>query len=203
VRRTLTALAGCGLLVLTGCTVPVIGASPSGGSSTSSTTAKAKGPWTTIQRSSPPRPSPTPAPYVPSPTPAFLVLSPRPGASAYPSASPSVLCTTDRQPGGTVTTNLSVSGTTATVTWWHGGDPSITKYRVTPVLRATTPGDQKELVWTSVAPGKGCHQLSAAITGLTRGSSYEIWLDSVTADPLHPGRSADLMVGRTEAFTVS
>jgi hypothetical protein len=203
VRRTLLALAVCGLLTLTGCTIPVIGAS-SAKNSTSSTTSKAKGPWTTVQRSDPPRPSPTPAPYVPSPTPAFLVLSPQPTAKASPYPSPSVVtCTSNRQPGGTLTPAVTLSGTTATVTWWHDGDARVSAYRVTPALQVRTPSDgQKPLVWTTVKPGTGCHQLSATLTGLARGSSYEIWLDTVTVDPLYPGRSVDLMVGRTQAVTI-
>jgi hypothetical protein len=185
-RRAIVAACGL-LLLLSGCTIPGLGASAGGKPSSTSTT----GPWKTVQISGPPRPSPGPVPYT-SPSPTGLLTFP---ARTLPPTS--AVCSSPRGHGVDMPMDVAVSGGTATVTWWHNGDSRIVEYRVTAVLQATTSGDQKPLTWTSVAPGTGCNKLTTTLTGLASGSTYEIWVDTLATSTEHPGLPEDLMAGRS------
>jgi len=69
--------------------------------------------------------------------------------------------------------------TTATVRWYHPGDPSVVNYRVAAISQKLVVGRQPELTWTVVKPGVGCHELTAAVSGLRPGTAYVFAVNAV------------------------
>jgi hypothetical protein len=182
------------LLALAACNIPGLSPSASSGKLASSGSQAVSG--STIQVTGAPSPSPSPGVYV-SPTPAWnKVILP---TMKVPTPSPAnIACYGTHGPGYTVPITLTHTASSATATWWHNGDGGVVSYRIAAVptpLIGTTPA----IAWTTVAPGKGCHQLTANLS-LKPGVTYEVWLDVISASATYAGRTIDLMVGRTPGF---
>jgi hypothetical protein len=88
----------------------------------------------------------------------------------------------------------------ASVSWMSLGDPRIVEYRLAAILQNRPGGSQPAATWTSVAKPNGCQQMSATVTGLTRGSWYVFWLDVVVIT--RPTGRREPMIGRSAAFQV-
>ncbi len=97
---------------------------------------------------------------------------------------------------------VKIGATTATLTWHHSGDPTVTSYQVTSIAQELTPGEQRELEWKNVEPGEECGELTATVTGLERDSAYVFSVDAVRqATWQNTARTAT--VARSEAVRTS
>jgi hypothetical protein len=74
---------------------------------------------------------------------------------------------------------VEVGATTATLTWYHPGDPTVTSYQVTSITQQLTPGEQRAFEWQKVEPGEECGELTTTVTGLDRDSAYVFSVDAV------------------------
>ena len=184
------------VLTVAGCNIP--GLSPAASSRPASAgKTVVTGPAKTVQVSGAPQPSPTVGVYVsPSPWNKIILPSTSPGPSPSPA---NIACVGKHGPGYTVGIDETHTATSATATWWHNGDTQVQSYRIaavpSPVLTTTTPDPN----WITVAPGTGCHQITATLP-LVAGETYELWLDVISTSPTYAGRTIDLAVGRTPGF---
>jgi hypothetical protein len=74
---------------------------------------------------------------------------------------------------------VRIGRTTATVRWYHPGDKSVVDYRVAALSQELVVGRQPELTWTVVRPGEGCHEMTAAVSGLRPGTAYVFAVNAV------------------------
>jgi hypothetical protein len=88
-------------------------------------------------------------------------------------------CTGSIPAGRIAPLDVVAGATTATLTWYHPGDPSVTSYQVTSIAQQLVPGEQRELQWQKVEPGEECGELTATVTGLERDSAYVFSVDAV------------------------
>jgi hypothetical protein len=88
-------------------------------------------------------------------------------------------CTGSIPAGRIAPLDVEVGATTATLTWYHPGDPTVTDYQVTRIAQQLTPGEQREFQWQKVEPGEDCGELTTTITGLDRDSAYVFSVDAV------------------------
>jgi hypothetical protein len=88
----------------------------------------------------------------------------------------------------------------ASVSWMSLGDPRIVEYKLAAVLQNRPGGSNPPLEWTSIPKPDGCREMSATVTGLTRGSYYVFWLDVVVVT--RPTGRREPMIGRSAAFLV-
>jgi hypothetical protein len=83
-------------------------------------------------------------------------------------------------PAGTIKPlEVEVGATTATLTWYHPGDTTVTSYQVTSIAQELVPGEQRELEWEKVDPSEECGELTATVTGLEPDSAYVFSVDAV------------------------
>ncbi|GAA3269518.1 hypothetical protein Dvina_10160 [Dactylosporangium vinaceum] len=68
--------------------------------------------------------------------------------------------------------DVTPAATSAVVSWWNIGDPSLVEYRLAAVPQRLYQGPQPAWVWQTVARGAGCSRVSATVTGLTSGDPY-------------------------------
>ncbi len=115
----------------------------------------------------------------PSPTVALPAAEPPAPAPAPASAAP---CTGSRPAGQLAGLTVEPGPGTATVSWYNHGDPKLVEYRLTPIPQVIVAGFQPELQWTSIAPGAGCRDMTATLTGLDRDAPYVFSLDAVSAN---------------------
>jgi hypothetical protein len=101
-------------------------------------------------------------------------ISPLPKVSrGYPTPSMSPTeCTGVVRPGVINGATVVPSTTTATVSWWNIGDPSLVEYQLTWMSQELLIGPQPGWTWQSVAPGKGCTRVTATVTGLISQTPY-------------------------------
>jgi hypothetical protein len=90
-----------------------------------------------------------------------------------------IRCTGSTPPGRIAPLQVEAGATTATLTWYHPGDPMVTSYRVTSIAQELTPGEQREFEWQKVEPSEECGELTATVTGLEPGSAYVFSVDAV------------------------
>lgn len=102
-----------------------------------------------------------------------------------------------------VPVDVATAAGSATMTWWHNGDPATVAYwvGVEPQLwvRPTAPGDlvtSSPVTWTTVAPPQGCRTVSYRVPGLRRGVSYTLWLEVQASLPESPAGFARTTVSR-------
>lgn len=88
-------------------------------------------------------------------------------------------CTGAHNPGDIAAVTVTPGTTTATVTWYHPGDPTVTTYKVTAISQSLAAGIQPETGWTDAAPGEGCHEVTATVTGLQADTPYVFSVDAV------------------------
>jgi hypothetical protein len=88
-------------------------------------------------------------------------------------------CAGAHAPGDITTATVTPGTTTAAVTWYHPGDPTVTGYRVTASSQSLVSGAQPEIGWTGADPGEGCHEVTATVTGLKAGTPYVFTVDAV------------------------
>jgi hypothetical protein len=88
----------------------------------------------------------------------------------------------------------------ASVSWLSLGDPRIVEYKIAAVLQNRPGGSVPPATWTVVPKPNGCQQVSATVTGLTRGDWYVFWLDVVVTTV--PTGRREPMIGRSPAFQV-
>lgn len=93
---------------------------------------------------------------------------------------------------------VKVGTTTATVTWYHPGDPAITTYRITSMSQGPVPGPQPDLVWQEKKPADGCSDLSVTVTGLQRDTAYVFSVDAVRK-PTWTNTTRAATIARSEA----
>jgi len=92
-------------------------------------------------------------------------------AAASPAFSPTDCTGVYRQ--GVVNGADVVPGTTsAVVSWWNIGDPSLVGYQLAAVPQELYMGPQPAWMWQSVPAGRGCTRVSATVTGLSSQSPY-------------------------------
>ncbi|BAL88229.1 hypothetical protein AMIS_30090 [Actinoplanes missouriensis 431] len=88
-------------------------------------------------------------------------------------------CTGAHRPGRITVAAVTPAATTATVTWYHPGDPTVTTYKVTAISQSLVIGAQPEIGWTDAEPGEGCAEVTATVTGLEAGTPYVFSVDAV------------------------
>ncbi|MCM4078879.1 fibronectin type III domain-containing protein [Paractinoplanes hotanensis] len=93
---------------------------------------------------------------------------------------------------------VKVGTTTATVTWYHPGDPAITTYRITSISQDPVPGPQPDLAWQDKKPADGCSNLSVTVTGLQRNNRYVFSVDAVRK-PTWTDTTRAATIARSEA----
>jgi hypothetical protein len=101
-------------------------------------------------------------------------ISPLPKVSrsyATPSMSPTE-CSGVVRPGVINGASVIPSITSATVSWWNIGDPSVVEYKLTWMSQELLIGPQPGWTWLSVPPGKGCTRVTATVTGLISQTPY-------------------------------
>jgi hypothetical protein len=90
-----------------------------------------------------------------------------------------IRCTGSTPAGRIAPLDVEVGATTATLTWYHPGDSTVTSYQVTSIAQDLTPGEQRELEWQKVNPSEDCGELTATVTGLEPDSAYVFSVDAV------------------------
>ncbi len=90
-----------------------------------------------------------------------------------------IRCTGSTLAGRIAPLDVEVGATTATLTWYHPGDSTVTSYQVTSIAQELTPGEQRELEWQKVNPSEDCGELTATVTGLEPDSAYVFSVDAV------------------------
>lgn len=123
-----------------------------------------------------------------------------PGPVAQPTYSARPRCLTRLRADTMYWLNATPGVGEATVSWMSLGDPRIVEYRIASVLQNRPGGSVPPATWTTVPKPSGCQQMSATVTGLTRGNWYVFWLD-VVVTTLPTGRR-EPMIGRSPAFQV-
>jgi hypothetical protein len=101
-------------------------------------------------------------------------ISPLPRVSRSnptPSMSPTD-CTGVVRPGVVNGITVVPGTTSATVSWWNIGDPSLTEYQLTYMSQELMIGPQPAWPWQSVPPGRGCTRVTATVTGLAPQTPY-------------------------------
>jgi fibronectin type III domain protein len=88
-------------------------------------------------------------------------------------------CTGNVTPGKINPLEVDPGATTATVSWYHPGDPSVVRYRITSISQKLVVGRQAELEWQEIEPGEGCHMLTATVKNLQRDTPYVFSVDVV------------------------
>ncbi|WP_433057942.1 hypothetical protein [Dactylosporangium sp. CS-033363] len=92
-------------------------------------------------------------------------------ATATPSYSPTECTGVYRQ--GVISGADVVAGTTsAQVSWWNIGDPTLIEYQVAAVSQELYQGAPPAWTWQTVAKGTGCTRVTTTVTGLTSGVPY-------------------------------
>ncbi|MEV0135103.1 hypothetical protein AB0H83_42455 [Dactylosporangium sp. NPDC050688] len=101
-------------------------------------------------------------------------ISPLPKVSrSYPAPSLSPTeCTGVVRPGVVNGAEVVPGTTSATVSWWNIGDPSLVEYQLTWMSQELLIGPQPGWTWLSVPPGKGCTRVTATVTGLISQTPY-------------------------------
>ncbi|WP_327005479.1 fibronectin type III domain-containing protein [Dactylosporangium sp. NBC_01737] len=101
-------------------------------------------------------------------------ISPLPKVSrSYPTPSMSPTeCTGVVRPGVINGASVVPGTTSATVSWWNVGDPSLLEYQLTWMSQELLIGPQPGWTWQSVPPGKGCTRVTATVTGLISQTPY-------------------------------
>ncbi|MEV4636348.1 fibronectin type III domain-containing protein [Actinoplanes sp. NPDC049548] len=66
---------------------------------------------------------------------------------------------------------------TATVSWYHPGDPTVLTYRITSFNQTLRVGEQKPLTWQESKPAAGCATMTTTIRGLQPGTPYVFSVD--------------------------
>jgi hypothetical protein len=113
-----------------------------------------------------------------------------------------IRCTGAIPAGRIAPLQVAAGTTTATVTWYHPGDPTVTSYRVTSIAQELTPGEQHEFAWQKVEPGKECGELTATVTGLESDAAYVFSVDAVR-DATWQNAARTSTVARSEAVRMS
>ncbi|MFI5908802.1 hypothetical protein [Dactylosporangium sp. NPDC051541] len=101
-------------------------------------------------------------------------LSPFPSRTrsvATPSFSPTE-CTGVYRQGVVNGADVTPGTTSAVVSWWNIGDPSLVDYQLAAVPQRLYQGPQPAWSWQTVAKGAGCSRVTATVTGLTSGDPY-------------------------------
>jgi hypothetical protein len=111
----------------------------------------------------------------PSPTVALPVAEP-----PAPAPSATAPCVGSRPAGQLAGLTVEPGPGTATVSWYNHGDPMLVEFRLTPIPQVILAGYQPELQWTAIAPGAGCREMTATLTGLDREAPYVFSLDAVS-----------------------
>ena len=88
-------------------------------------------------------------------------------------------CIGAHTPGKIAVAAVAPAATTAKVTWYHPGDPTVTTYKVTAISQSLVTGTQPEIGWTDAEPGEGCHEVTATVTGLQADTPYVFSVDAV------------------------
>lgn len=135
--------------------------------------------WIIVERGDPPPDKPAPLPAVPlqEELPEVLHLPEPVHAEVAEHLDPR--CVGNITPGDIAPLTVDPGATTATVRWYHPGDPHVLTYRVTSISQKLVVGRQPELRWQQVEPGEGCHTLTATVKGLQRDTPYVFSVDVV------------------------
>jgi hypothetical protein len=88
-------------------------------------------------------------------------------------------------PGKIAPLDVDAGITTATVSWYHPGDPSVLTYRVTSINQKLVVGNQKPLAWQETKPEPGCATLTATVRGLQPDTPYVFSVDVARRATLH------------------
>ncbi|HEX8630738.1 MAG TPA: fibronectin type III domain-containing protein [Catenuloplanes sp.] len=131
----------------------------------------------------------------PAPTPA------RPAPAQEPPATAPPACSGTSRPGQLNGLTVVPGAGSATVSWYHAGDPAVVRYRLAAVPQKLAAGSQSPLDWRDVPTGAPCRTVTSTITGLTPGAPYIFWLDAVSTARVGAG-DRDIAVGRSGVVTV-
>lgn len=132
----------------------------------------------------------------------YLTLpSGAPTATPKVTASISVAATCAPALGPATTVPVTATAGTGTITahWTDLSDASVLTYRL-----AAVPDYGAPTSWLTVAATHTCKTLTATITGLTKNTRYQIWLDAVHTDTTYgiSGVTQETMIGRSLVVTV-
>ncbi|MFF5232096.1 fibronectin type III domain-containing protein [Dactylosporangium sp. NPDC000521] len=130
-------------------------------------------------------------------------ISPLPKVSRShptPSMSPTD-CTGVVRPGVINGVEVVPGTTSATVSWWNIGDPSIASYQLTAMSQELLIGPQPGWTWQTVPPGRGCTRVTTTVTGLISQTPYVFVVHAVLKkyESLPPTAPE---VARSEAVTM-
>lgn len=115
------------------------------------------------------------------------------------SAAPTANCSPRLGPATGIPVAATAGTGAITARWTDLNDPSVLLYRL-----AAVPNSGSPTTWVTVAATHSCKSLSTTVTGLTKGTNYEIWLDAVHTDTTYgiSNVTRETMVGRSLAVTV-
>lgn len=180
-------LGGCDIPGLASSAKPAATPSPSAGDS-----------WILVERG---RRSPTPVPVATRrPTQDALPPLPTP-ATALPAGTPTPPCIGTVPQGPPAGLTVVPGAGSATVSWYHVGDPGLVSFRLAAVPQRLVTGAQADPRWQTIPAGAGCRTMSATVTGLERDSPYIFWLDAVTRRYSGDG-DRDITVARSGVVTI-
>ncbi|MEU7905081.1 fibronectin type III domain-containing protein [Actinoplanes sp. NPDC049118] len=152
------------------------------------------------------KPTP-PASRAPSAAPAESGFGGLPPVSAPPAPAADVRpgepqCVKAHPQGRIEVAMVSPGRTTATVTWYHPGDTSVIAYRVAGISQELVVGQQPELSWTVVEPGRGCREMTATVRGLQPATSY-VFAVNATRIRHSSGSAYNVTVARSRAVVTA
>lgn len=129
---------------------------------------------------------------------AYLAVSPA-ATPVTKIPTPSAVCPPALGPASSIPVTATAGTGVISAHWTDLGDPSVLMYRL-----AAVPDSGAPTKWLTVAATHTCKPLTSAITGLTKGTNYEVWLDAVHTVTTYgvSGTTQETMIGRSLAVTV-
>ncbi|BCY11557.1 fibronectin type III domain-containing protein [Actinoplanes sp. L3-i22] len=131
----------------------------------------------------------------------YLAVSPAATRTTVPaSVAATANCSPALGPATTVPVTATAGTGTITARWTELSDPAVLTYRV-----AAIPDYGPPTRWLTVAATHTCNPMSVAITGLTKGAHYQVWVDAVHTGTTYgtSGVVLETMIGRSLTVTVN
>nr|WP_296073452.1 fibronectin type III domain-containing protein [uncultured Actinoplanes sp.] len=134
-----------------------------------------------------------------SPAPSRGTATPSPFASGFlplPSTTPATTPPPTASCAGKIRGAINYatavpSATSANVTWYNPGGNDLVEFRVTAIAQDLAVGEQRDIGWTVITPGRACGAMSATLTGLDRATDYVFSVDAVRTRAGTDGTTAE------------